>query len=660
MSNVERKNLIYGLLGLFSILAVSLGYVYGHKPFTPAVLSGVFRAVWQMGVACVTLFLAAGLGERLLSKWDVSGLERLSVAAGLGLGILSLIVLFLGVTIGYSIWVNALLFLLGLFLLRRDIARWLSSLREINISDGFEKIIAVCAGILIFCAILTALAPPIRFDALVYHLVMPQLYLDAGRTYYIPEITYWGMPQLTEMNYLLALQFGGAESATLLGVLIGLVTLGGIFGVAKKYFDNNAAWMSIAALLAGGTLSGSLSWGYVDWTSMLFGAALLAALIHWSITDEKKDLFIIGALAGFALSVKYTSGVLLLTALLAALLVHKKKFSQRLTDIFIVGAMAVLVSLPWWIKNILATGNPFYPILFAAGEVDATRLFFFRSEIPWSGWGHWLAALILPLQATVYGIEGADGFSASIGPILLAFSSLAWMDWRERVSAQQKALRVSAIVLIGGMILWAVGSRFSGLLIQTRLFYAIFPAWAILAGAGFSAIWKRSFASIRFGRIAGALALFMLGLNVFQSLTAFIAANPAAVIFQSMSAKNYLARNLGVYVNAMDAVNALPENSRVVMLWEARGYYCIPRCDSDEVIDRWVSDLRREGDPRAVLQSWKEKGYTHILIHEQGAEFIQKNDARIHVEEWLALDLLRAYAREKQRIGVFYTLYEIP
>jgi len=659
MMENNKKNILYGLFGLASMLGAALGYVYGHKPFTPENLLGVLRAVWQLAAACCVVALAAGLGERILRGRQINGAERLAVAFGIGMGSLSLILLALGLTVGYPIWLIAPLFLAALMFLRSDIARWLLTWSKIKATDVFEKTIALCVGVLIFCALLTALAPPLEFDALVYHLTLPRMYLDAGRIFYIPEIVYWGMPQLAELQYLLAMQFGGVESATALGVLIGGVALGGIFGVAKKYFGTKAAWMTIAALLAGESLSASLSWGYVEWTSILFGVATLVALIRWLKRNEPMDLLLTGALAGFALSVKYTNGVLLLTVLLAVALVNRRTLKQRFADATTLGALAALVSLPWWIKNMVATGNPFYPLLFKSGEIDATRLMFFRSSIPWDNWQTWLSALFLPIQATVYGIEGAEGFSASIGPLLLAFSLVAWMDWKERTPEQRNALYASAVVTLGGMLVWAMGSRFSSLLIQSRLYYVIFPAWAFLAGAGFDSIWRRSAGSVRLGRMAGTLAIFMLGLNVFQTLVAFTAQNPTAVIFNLVAPETYIAHNMGAYASAMKTINALPKNSRVLMLWETRGYYCLPLCDPDEVIDRWVSDLRREGAPQAVLQNWKAQGYTHVLVYELGAQFVKKHDQRIHLEEWRALDVLFASLHAPEHIGGAYTLWKL-
>lgn len=147
---INKHDLLFGLLGLASMVFSALGYVYGHKPFTPENLLGVLQAVYQLSIAVGVIAMAAGLGERLLRKWQAHGLERAVVALGIGLGVLSLIMLVLGVTIGYHIWLSALLSFLALIFLWRDVVRWFSVWDEVKVNDGFEKAIALCVGLIVF------------------------------------------------------------------------------------------------------------------------------------------------------------------------------------------------------------------------------------------------------------------------------------------------------------------------------------------------------------------------------------------------------------------------------------------------------------------------------------------------------------------------------
>ena len=138
-------------------------------------------------------------------------------------------------------------------------------------------------------------------------------------------------------------------------------------------------------------------------------------------------------------------------------------------------------------------------------------------------------------------------------------------------------------------------------------------------------------------------------------------ANPAAYIFRNVDQRTYLRNRLGAYSAAMESIHELPENSRVLMLWEPRGYYCQPVCDPDEIIDKWPSDSRKYADSPTITRAWKAQGYTHLLIYNTGKEFVRTEDPQGSFINWTLLDAtLRNLRIEKQIEGGSYTLYKLP
>jgi hypothetical protein len=232
------------------------------------------------------------------------------------------------------------------------------------------------------------------------------------------------------------------------------------------------------------------------------------------------------------------------------------------------------------------------------------------------------------------------------------------MGWRSRTDEQKSTLKIATVLVLVGFLVWAVGSRFSGLLIQARLFFGIFPAWGVLVGAGMESAWKLRALNIRFGRVIGALILLMLGFNLFATWTDFIARDPLAYLVRQENEQGYLIRNIGAYASAMETVNDLPSSSSVLMLWEARGFNCWPRCDADEVIDRWYDDILTYQEPQDVLNAWKEKGFTNLLLYQAGADFIRESDSRYGSENWQKLDTLLASLPPPTKIGG-YALYSL-
>ena len=69
-------------------------------------------------------------------------------------------------------------------------------------------------------------------------------------------------------------------------------------------------------------------------------------------------------------------------------------------------------------------------------------------------WGNWLDFVFLPVRATLMGLEGGPGYSASIGPLLVGLSLAAVLIWR---MPDELAALANPVVCVGG------DNRFSGL-----------------------------------------------------------------------------------------------------------------------------------------------------------------------------------------------------
>ena len=208
-------------------------------------------------------------------------------------------------------------------------------------------------------------------------------------------------------------------------------------------------------------------------------------------------------------------------------------------------------------------------------------------------------------------------------------------------------------------MIWGIASQLAGLLNQSRLYFSMFPVWAILAGAGFDAVSRLQVRGIRFRRIASALVLLSLGFNTLQAGTQFVAANPLKVLVEPQGAREYMSDNLGAYAKAMEAIDLLPTGSKVLMLWETRDFYCLPRCDGDEVIDRWYHDLKAVGKD-SVVTTWKLHGYTHLLLFRGGADFIRGSDKYYTENDWKSLEEVLNSLPEPQVIGDSYWLFTLP
>lgn len=660
----ENKNLVPPLLiGLGATLWIALAlvfYYYTHKPFTVDFISSAVLDLWQIFIGVAIMALSGGIGLWILTnRANFSPLTNIALQAALGAGLIGLVVFLIGATIGFHISYFAVLLFVGFFLLRRHILHWIkqwTQLKTVFSKNGLVITLAIATGLLLLWTLAVALAPPLHFDALTYHLALPRNYQLSGNIAYTSDNIFWGMPQQIEMLYLFAMGLGGAEAATMLGWGLGALTLIGLLGYLKEMVNLTAAWVAVACLLGGSSLASSLSWGYTEWPVMLYGLGVFVALDTWRHSSNRAYLLLAAALAGFALGSKYTAGQLIVIGLvIISWDGFKKRDPRALTNLLYFGSLSALISLPWWIKNWLATTNPFYPLLYPAGAMTQLRLDHYRGEI----WGSWLDMLILPWQAVVWGVEGKQEFSWSIGPLMLGFGALSWVGWQARGSEEKRLLSTSAIATVTGFVIWAVASRLNGLLIQTRLYVAFFPAWAILGGIGFDALANLRAAGIRFGRIGAAVLLMVFTFNLIEIGGEVSQKAPFAVLNGTLSPAAYRARNLGSYAEALSALEELPPDARVLMLWETRSLDCLPNCDPDETIDRWYETSLTHASAEEILHFWQVDGYTHLLLNKIGLEFILENDGRISSANWKKLETLLSMLAPPNNIAPGYELYEL-
>ncbi|MDX1436192.1 MAG: hypothetical protein R3335_05235 [Anaerolineales bacterium] len=642
---------------LWIALIVSLYFVI-HKPIDLSQAARLGLACWRLLAGFLLLSLCGGLGAWVYPGDDLPALSKLAVQAALGLGMMGVALLVAGAAGGFHLELllgGALL--LGI-LLRRPMRRWLllwKNVPEIARGGGFEKAAAVLVGFILVVTLARALAPPIKFDALVYHLTLPQTYVRSGGMHYIPWLMFWGMPQTLEMLYTAAMALGGGEAAAVFGWWVGVTAAVGTFAFTRSYLGPRAAWVAIAGIFSGLTLAASLAWGYVEWGSILMGVAFLVTLAQWNETGSRRDLILAGLFAGLATAIKYTSGVLIIAGLGVIILSIVRKTNGH-HSLAVYAISALLGVLPWLVKNLLATGNPFYPFFFEAGAMDSTRLELFQG---FPVWGNWRTFLALPFEATILGVEGAPGFGASIGPLFLGFCILFWIGWKSRPEKNRRVIAMVSVLVLIGVLVWALAGRFSGYLIQTRLYLALIPAIAFLAGAGFDGLDRIKGEKFRPGRVAAFLVLVVLGLNVFNLSVNSLRDGVPAYVAGLKNADSYLFENLGWHHAAVQEVNDLPDESKVLMLWEPRSYYCRPVCQPDEVIDRWLRDFRELEDEQRVVRRWQQQGYSHVLLHRDGMEFVRRDDRRYTAEDWAGLEQAINGLPLIKDIGGSYQLYSI-
>jgi len=675
---LSDRRLWFAFSFVIALAAILSAYYWVHKHITPAQAAALAAPLADAAIAGLLTLVGGGIGHRLLSRWKEDEAPALTIGeqvmlqAALGWGVMGLMMLALGVLhLYYSDLVWALT-TLALLLTGRDAWAWLmdlfSALRLLmrtwfsgplsftHLAGAFGLLMLTLGG-------LRALAPPLMWDALVYHLTLPKLYTAAHQLKLSADILFTGMPQLTEMLYTAATLLRGEIAAQMLGWIFGaLLTLGLVAHASQIFKDENLAALAPAILFSSFTLALSLAWAYADLLLMLFTLAMLITLRQWRLSHERRWLWLSGILVGFALGCKYI-GLLVVIAGVAMILLTslEQSFRVRARAAVIFAGLALIVFLPWLIKNWIFTGSPTYPLLIPAGSMDSLRQWFYNR--PDLAEHNPLSAALIFLRATFIGVQGGNDYDVTLGPLFVLLVLGLVLGWRRLEVERRRELWPLMLFVLISYLGWVLLALTSALALQTRLFFFFFPALALVGVGGFAALRAFDTPRLRLSFILQAGLILVLSLTALETVTAFVTHTPLAYVMGLQTAADYRTANLGTYASMMDRINTLTPGSRVRFLWEARSLDCLPtiRCDPDVVIDRWWHLRRTLGTASAIISAWQSEGVTQVLIYETGLNFVRaREDNAFTASDWAELEVLRSQMRFVEDIGGAYTLYAVP
>jgi hypothetical protein len=678
------------------MVAVLLVYYWIHKPITPVFGRAIGGASLDILSAVIMALAGAGLGRtilpRIYPKWAtaLSSGERLSGEVLFGLGILSVLILLVGLVYLHAISIGLLLLVIivGSY---RVIWEWLLEFKAFILRvfsvKRWDRVLLGFIVINLGMALVMALAPPSKFDALVYHLVGPKHWVNEGRFVKLSGSHFFGFLQFIHTLYAgqMALLFGRLTGAAALHWLIGFASLMAVGSYGSRRFSRHVGILAVVVMLTATSIFLEFGWPYVDLPPIGFGMLAYIGLEQWRFAQEEDQqdklrwLVLASTFVGFTMSVKYP----LIGVGVAAgvyVLVYSQR-SQIIRNGLILVGVATIVIAPWLIRTWVFYDNPVYPYGPVTGEWDALSNEWYSSpsdsmlnQIAWL----WAS---LPLSSTFLGIEGVSGFDATIGPLFVLLIPMLLITWSALESEKRQFLK--SLMVFGGTIgiVWLVLAAITQFGAQTRLWYAMFPIFALLAAMGLDSLklLPKKPLDFRFvlSAIVGLVLVFTLvdhvrGVrsdnNYLEGTTRtshFLEKGALQYLLGVIDEDRYLEDALGWYIVAMRETNKLPDDSQILFLWETRSLYCDePRitCLEDTIILRWWHDRRAIGDGSAadILDDWKDQGATHILIYEDGREFEFDGQERFtdaDKEEIEALRMLLEVVWEGEDI---YTLYKIP
>ena len=267
--------------------------------------------------------------------------------------------------------------------------------------------LAALFGVLGLLVFVRALCPPTEGDALSYHLVAPQRFLDAGRFVYIPTITYTNWPLGMEMLFGWLMALSPVSPTAIVSFLLGIIILALVFSFARRRGGIFAGMVTLCLLLLLNDLWREMTTAMVDVGLTAFATGAILALQRAMQEDGQRRSWerLAACFAGLAATMKLTGLWVVLAVIVAyAWTLRQRRDAAIAARLATFALTAAILAAPWYFKTWILTGNPVYPMLYGV---------FGGREWTAEGWGRFqLAHLVFnappggdPTSATLWRVH---------------------------------------------------------------------------------------------------------------------------------------------------------------------------------------------------------------------------------------------------------------
>src|SRR5690606_23944218 len=239
-----------------------------------------------------------------------------------------------------------------------------------------------------------------------------------------------------------------------------------------------------------------MTWTYVDLAVLALSTLAFSLVNVWRETKDSRWLILLGFLCGFSLTIKYTVG-LLIGALGLYILVYQplrnvlRQPHQLIRDVLFFGLPIIVAFLPWMIRAALHYNNPFYPYFFDGLNWNSDRALYFN-QVGMGLLSHnlWWQLPIMPIAATIFGVDNAEPYAFTASPWLLTLPLLLLVDWKWVPERARRLVLGGALLEIPMFIVWALLAANVGIAMQTRLMIMALPISSVLGAISVDALAK--------------------------------------------------------------------------------------------------------------------------------------------------------------------------
>lgn len=606
-----------GLLAVFFIV---------QKPAWGGVLFGLLHLGSTIFLWLIFIFSSLGLGYLIFDKFlklhSMLSYQKIIFSFGFGMGVLGIFGFLFAVTGLGNQWFLLAVLIIIFFATWSKYKNLILEDYQVTIKIFIRSIqyaprwIPVFSAITFFFSFLLALAPPIEaFDGLLYHLTVPTWWLRDGSVQLVDLHPYW-YPSLLEGMFVFPLAFNLDSTPQLIHLTFALLTLSLIFGWTQELFGFRAAWWSVAMFISMPAIPWVSAWAYTDLGLAFYSVITLFTFAKWlRDTSSLRWLILSGIFCGFTVGIKYTifSLPILICLFLIWQLRHDiKKLSQSI--MYFVGA-ALLFGGVWYLRNLIWTGNPFYPFVFGGPFWDTFRAEWYANAGTGIGFDV-VELLLLPLTTTL-GLRDETFFDGRMGPFYVILLPLFLFTlWKIYKTKPKNSQAIYVITLFGfiSVFFWVIGVIQTINLVQARL---LFPGLlALLPLFGKSILQLEYFETTKL-RLRFIFSTIM-ALTIFVFLLDFsllvMVRNPIMAALGVESRQAYTARFNPTYAQLLDLANNTPTDAYIYLINEPRVYGINRLVVSDPNNDHVAHSFYLYTTNEEIISAWKQAGYTHVIV----------------------------------------------
>ena len=591
--------------GAFSLR--SLGLCLGHLLDCGFVLV-LFAGFYHWG---------AKFCRRLAPAGPWSSLEGGLCACVMGEALVATLLMALGLLGLYRNWILALPFLALAYGALQERAAlgcccerlWVSFSQKVSFLDFFFLTVLWSA---LLCSVTAAGSPVTEWDTLGYHLALPKIYLAQGALRRLAWSAFAHSPQNSEMIYLLALALRRGIAAQWVNLAHGVMFVLSAYVLCRRHVSRRAGLLAAAILAVQPVVQRVADGAMNDFAAA--SCALLALVVFLRGRQEREQadgrrLYLLcGCLSGIVLSQKFNGlwAAGSMFVLIGAESIFRRERGSLAGLVAFLGGVACFGS-PWYLRNLIITGNPVWPYYGEWFHASAADLAVWHRH--WQSYTTGLARtwpnyFSLPWHL----IFSPEKFNYSPQYLVAAFLPLAlWRCWAGRWRPVET--RASAFLAIFGSVWFLSVQEWRFMLVASAVMAVLIAGWSCRAS-------RDGRPQVRILAVAALFALlpckdFSVNNHLFAFLNLESKTAPG-----TPPPERYLEMTLGApYVVLRAANKVLPPDAKVLFFRDARGYYLDRAYAYGDPLNAGTFSYAQICAPVELRQTLARLGFSHVFYN---------------------------------------------